>query len=295
MNALRHALSDDHFAVIELLLPTNDRPGHPWKAHRRVIDGIFWILHTGAPRATCPVRPTAPGRPSTSGSTAGVKTAPGADSWRHSRSGSTTRGHDRLGAVLHRRQFGPGVAGRRRGVADGRDEPRSRRTTPWAARAADSGSKIHLVCDGSGLPMAVTVTAGQRHESTQFEAVMGQIRVPRPKGRPRCRPAEARRGQGLQLSADPASPAATRDQGRHPDPQGPKANSDVREGDLPPPQRGRALHRLAEGEPPAGDPVREAGGEFLGHGQARHARTIAEGTIARQGLEVVLTIRPGGS
>ena len=36
--------------------------------------------------------------------------------------------------------------------------------------------------------MAVTVTAGQRHESTQFEAVMGQVRVPRPKGRPRRRP-----------------------------------------------------------------------------------------------------------
>jgi transposase len=50
------------------------------------------------------------------------------------------------------------------------------------------GSKIHLICDGSGLPMAVTVTAGQRHESTQFEAVMGEVRVPRPVGRPRCRP-----------------------------------------------------------------------------------------------------------
>ena len=50
------------------------------------------------------------------------------------------------------------------------------------------GSKIHLVCDGKGLPMAVTVTAGQRHESTQFEAVMGQVRVPRPRGRPRRRP-----------------------------------------------------------------------------------------------------------
>jgi transposase len=38
------------------------------------------------------------------------------------------------------------------------------------------------------LPIAVTVTAGQRHESTQFEAVMGEVRVPRSKGRPRRRP-----------------------------------------------------------------------------------------------------------
>src|SRR3954447_2476848 len=49
MTQLRHALSDDHYAAIEPLLPTNDRPGHPWKDHRRVIDAILWILHTGAP------------------------------------------------------------------------------------------------------------------------------------------------------------------------------------------------------------------------------------------------------
>ncbi len=50
------------------------------------------------------------------------------------------------------------------------------------------GSKIHLTCDANGLPMAVTVTAGQRHESTQFEAVMGRVRVPGRSGRPRTRP-----------------------------------------------------------------------------------------------------------
>jgi transposase len=50
------------------------------------------------------------------------------------------------------------------------------------------GSKIHPVVDGKGVPMAVTVTAGRWHESTRFEAVMGQVRVPRRVGRPRCRP-----------------------------------------------------------------------------------------------------------
>jgi transposase len=50
------------------------------------------------------------------------------------------------------------------------------------------GTKIHIICDGRGLPMAVAVTAGQRHESTQFEAVMGGVRVRRPVGRPRRRP-----------------------------------------------------------------------------------------------------------
>ena len=51
------------------------------------------------------------------------------------------------------------------------------------------GSKLHLVADGHGLPLAVHVTAGQVHESTQFEAVLNRIRIPQPLGRPRTRPA----------------------------------------------------------------------------------------------------------
>ncbi len=52
------------------------------------------------------------------------------------------------------------------------------------------GSKLHLVCDANRLPLAVVVTAGQRQECTQFEAVMDAVRVRRPgRGRPRSRPA----------------------------------------------------------------------------------------------------------
>jgi transposase len=50
------------------------------------------------------------------------------------------------------------------------------------------GTKIHLVTDGSGLPLAVEVTAGQRHESKVFELVLNAVRVPSRRGRPRCRP-----------------------------------------------------------------------------------------------------------
>jgi len=47
---------------------------------------------------------------------------------------------------------------------------------------------MHLVTDGRGLPLAVEVTAGQRHESTQLETVMNDIAIPQPLGRPRKRP-----------------------------------------------------------------------------------------------------------
>ncbi len=50
------------------------------------------------------------------------------------------------------------------------------------------GSKIHLVSDGNGLPLAAEVTAGQRHESKETERVLDQVRIPQRRGRPRCRP-----------------------------------------------------------------------------------------------------------
>ncbi len=52
-------------------------------------------------------------------------------------------------------------------------------------------TKIHLAVDGHGRPLAVLITAGQRHESTQLGPLLDAIAVPRPggRGRPRKRPA----------------------------------------------------------------------------------------------------------
>lgn len=40
-------------------------------------------------------------------------------------------------------------------------------------------TKLHVVCDGNGLPLAVHLTAGQRSESAQFETVCGLVDAPR--------------------------------------------------------------------------------------------------------------------
>jgi transposase len=45
-----------------------------------------------------------------------------------------------------------------------------------------------MVTDGRGLPLAIEATAGQAHESTQFETLMEAVRIPGPLGRPRSRP-----------------------------------------------------------------------------------------------------------
>ncbi len=52
-------------------------------------------------------------------------------------------------------------------------------------------TKLHLSCDGRGRPLSVVVTAGQRNEAPELEAVLDGIRVARPAGspgRPRKRP-----------------------------------------------------------------------------------------------------------
>ena len=187
MNPLRHALSDEHYAIIAPLLPTNDRPGHPWKCHHSVINGILWVLHTGAqwrdlPRAAYGPWQTVYERFN-----------------RWSKDGTWGR----LLEALHVRLDEVGRVDRSLFCIDGRSIRASRDaagaspTDGTPSEPADHalgrsrggyGSKIHLVCDGKGLPMAVTVTAGRRHEATQFEAVMGRVRVPRKRGRPRTRP-----------------------------------------------------------------------------------------------------------
>ena len=46
----RHALTDEQWELIEPLIPfSTARTGRPAKDRRLMLDGIFWILATGAP------------------------------------------------------------------------------------------------------------------------------------------------------------------------------------------------------------------------------------------------------
>ena len=50
-------------------------------------------------------------------------------------------------------------------------------------------TKIHLRCDGNGLPIVLLLTGGERHETVVFEQLMEQGTVKRiGAGRPRLRP-----------------------------------------------------------------------------------------------------------
>jgi transposase len=54
----RYELTDEEWERIAPLLPPThpDKPGRPWTDHRQVLNGILWILRTGAPWEDLPER-----------------------------------------------------------------------------------------------------------------------------------------------------------------------------------------------------------------------------------------------
>jgi transposase len=52
----RHDLSDREWELIRALLPRPKKIGRPPREFRQVLDGVFWILRTGAPWRDLPER-----------------------------------------------------------------------------------------------------------------------------------------------------------------------------------------------------------------------------------------------
>ena len=54
----RYDLSDEEFAFLQPCLPPerSGRRGKPYRSHRDVLNGIFWILRSGAPWRDVPER-----------------------------------------------------------------------------------------------------------------------------------------------------------------------------------------------------------------------------------------------
>ncbi len=76
----RYDLTDFEWSVIQPLLPNKPR-GVPRVDDRRVLNGTFWVLRTGAPWRDLPERYGPPIRPATIASTAGARPAIGIGSW----------------------------------------------------------------------------------------------------------------------------------------------------------------------------------------------------------------------
>jgi transposase len=193
----RHELSDEQYSRLEPHLPEprrHGKAGRPWLPHRAVVNGILWVLRTGAPWRDLPGRY---GRWNT------VYTR--FKRWR--RDGTWARifaallderddrgliDHDLRcidGTVVRAARCAGGARRRNRrrprlgeGSATELEEPEDH--APGYSRGGFS-TEVHLLCDSQGTVLGIYATPGQRHESRAFEPTMQRVYLPRRRGRRR--------------------------------------------------------------------------------------------------------------
>ena len=174
-------VSDELWERVEPLLPRVERrfryPGRKRLPDRQALQGILFVLHTGIAWRHLPLELGFGG-----GSTCYRRL----DEWQ--RAGVW----ERLHALLLGRAAG---CRRDRVVASGRRlQPRAgekggSETGPSPVDRARNGSKHHLLVDATGIPLAWTVTGGNRNDVTQLIPLLERVPPVRGKvGRPRRRP-----------------------------------------------------------------------------------------------------------
>jgi transposase len=161
----RHEITDAHWAVIRDFFTGRKRTGRPPKEDRTILNGILWILHTGAAWRDLPEERFGK-----------WKTVYGRfNRWR--RNGL----FDRILKALHLKLDRHGlidntlwcidgsVTRATRAAAGARTLPDGEPTDHALGRSQGGFStKLHLVTDGRGLPLSVELTGGQVHESKAF-------------------------------------------------------------------------------------------------------------------------------
>jgi transposase len=178
----RHELTDAQWHTLAPLLPPEKprigRPNHP---HRRIINGILWIVATGAPWRDLPEH-------------YGPWHTISSRFYRWRRAGiwgrilaALQRHADQYrqldwsvhfvdSTIVRAHQHAAGARGGQCGEALGRSR-------------GGFSTKLHVRADRQGKPLVLLVTAGERHDQMLFEPLMQQGQVKRGgRGRPRHQP-----------------------------------------------------------------------------------------------------------
>ena len=172
----RYNLTDREWNAIRVYLPA-ERPrkaGRPWIPHRQVINGILWVLRTGCIWAEVP-------------SEFGKAKTIYNRFWRWSREGLWNRIFGEL--IRYRNSTGKVnrtvwcidssvirahrvAAGARKGGLS--SEQNAQKQALGRSRGGYS-TKIHLVTDEKGLPLAITATPGQAGETPELQGLLNSI------------------------------------------------------------------------------------------------------------------------
>ena len=192
----RYELSTRRWNRIGRLLPDaahHGGRGRPWSPHRRMINGILWILHTGAPWRDLPER---------YGPWQTVYTR--FRRWRQDGTWAKLLTHlvdhlEKHGRLGHRLWCVDGTiirASRAAGGAEKQPTAPPLLGGPKMAQVAEPsdhalgysrggfGTKVHLLVEEHGRIVGIHVTPGQQHESKAFVPLMHHVLLPLRRGQP---------------------------------------------------------------------------------------------------------------
>jgi transposase len=157
---------------VEDLFPPPARTGRPGRDRREILDGIVWILRTGAPWRDLP---------SEFGPWATVWDL--FDTW--NRDGSL----DTILSQLRAAGIGAGLVDRELWCIDGtivraarcaagcgkNDDPEEPADPAMGRSRGGFSTKIHVLCDGHGHPLHFHLTPGQAHEATGLVPLLESV------------------------------------------------------------------------------------------------------------------------
>lgn len=177
-------LTDDQWAVIQPLLPPRARRGRPRADDRRTINGILWVLRTGARWADLPRRYGA-------ASTCHLRLQrwQGQGTW------------ERLWRALLSRLDQQHRLDWRQAHLDATFVSAKKGGEAIGLTRKGKGSKVMTVVDGHGTPLGLLVDSAQRAEIKLAQPTLATISVPRPRGRPKNRPQELVADKGYDSQA----------------------------------------------------------------------------------------------
>ena len=182
----RHDLTDEEWNAMSKYLPKQrlGKRGRPWADHRHTINGILWVLGVGAPWRDLPERY---GKWQTvykrfrRWSQEGI--------WERIWQATLTRVDK--GGVIDRSLWcvdGSLVRAHHCCVGGSRKKASNAGENALGRSRGGYSTKLHVCCDGTGIPLGICLTAGNVNEPTEFISLMDSIplglhrRIHRPRG-----------------------------------------------------------------------------------------------------------------
>ena len=185
----RHEVGEEEWAFLDPLIPKSEaKTGRPPRDRRQMLDGILWILSTGAQRRDLPER-----------------FGPWETVYGYFRKWRADGLLDSIIDALHLRLDQQGKIDWDLWCIDG-TSVRGTRSAAGASKKSTAchpeepsdhglgrsrggfGTKIHLLVDGNGMPLEVEATAGRAHDSKRLEPILKKVHVKQKRVRPKSRP-----------------------------------------------------------------------------------------------------------